>query len=458
MKLKNARLQEIMQLFEREMDRSTFLEEIEQYHESDIADALQLADSNIRKKIYPYFDEELLAEIFTYFDHAASYIEELDLSQAITILNQLDSDDALSILEDIDDQPFKKQLLAKMDKEAFKDIRFIASFPQDTVGHMMSTNFVTIQDHFTIKEAMRSIIEQAQENDNVNTIFVLDDHKQYVGVVHLKDLIIAREYTPLNDIVYTNHPLVYVNDSIEENIEQLKDYGEDFIPVLNQGNKVVGIITIDDIMQAFDEEMGEDYARLAGLQSEEDLNESMITSVKKRMPWLVLLLGLGLVVSSVVGIFEGIVAQVSILILFQSLILDMAGNVGTQSLAVTIRILMDENISGHTKWKFMMKETKIGGTNGFILGVCAFIVVCFYLIVMKHYDFYHGSLIAGCVSFSLFLAMLISAFVGTTIPIIFHKIHIDPAVASGPLITTINDLVAVVTYYGLAGLLLIHLL
>ena len=140
---------------------------------------------------------------------------------------------------------------------------------------------------------------------------------------------------------------------------------------------------------------------------------------------------------------------------FQSLILDMAGNVGTQSLAVTIRVLMDEEISGVEKAKFVLKEMRVGGSNGAILGLLALFFVAIYLHALKGYVWAHAFQVSGIVGFSLFVAMIVSSFIGTIIPIFFHKIKVDPAVASGPLITTVNDLVAVVTYYGLAGLLLV---
>ena len=159
--------------------------------------------------------------------------------------------------------------------------------------------------------------------------------------------------------------------------------------------------------------------------------------------------------SSVIGIFEGVVASVAVVVVFQSLILDMAGNVGTQSLAVTIRVLMDEEISGLEKAKFVLKEMRVGGTNGLILGVLAFVFIAIYLHTLKAYAWMAAFSISGIVGFSLFVAMIVSSFIGTIIPIFFHKIKVDPAVASGPLITTVNDLVAVVTYYGLAGMLLV---
>ena len=177
--------------------------------------------------------------------------------------------------------------------------------------------------------------------------------------------------------------------------------------------------------------------------------------MKKRLPWLIILLFLGMIVSSVVGVFEHVVAVLPIVICFQSLVLDMAGNVGTQSLAVTIRVLMDETLIGKQKLFLLVKEMKIGLLNGGILGIMALALLGIYIHLFKGYTWIGAFGISGCVGISLLVAMVISSLVGTVIPMFFHKIKIDPAVASGPLITTVNDLVAVVTYYGLAFLLLI---
>ena len=174
---------------------------------------------------------------------------------------------------------------------------------------------------------------------------MIDDEDKFYGAIDLKDLIIAREYTDLEDPISHSYPYVKDHEKVADCIEQIKDYAEDSIPVLQEDGTIAGIITSQDIVEAVDDEMGEDYAKLAGLTAEEDLNEKLTESVKKRLPWLIILLFLGMVVSSVVGAFESVVAVIPIVMCFQSLILDMAGNVGTQSLAVTIRVLMDEELT-----------------------------------------------------------------------------------------------------------------
>ena len=428
---------------------------LDDYHENDIADVLPLIDKETRERLYRILGVERLSEVFTYIDDVSEYLDELPLEEAADVLENMDADDAVDALEDIENEDQRQQLMSMMDDESSEDIRLIKSFDSDEIGSIMTTNYVSIPETYTIKEAMRSVVRQAHENDNINTIYIEDSHGKYAGAMELKDLIIARDYVPLESIVSKSYPSVRATAKISDKIEQLKDYAEDSIPVLNDDDEIIGAITADDLIEAVDDEMGDDYAKLAGLTAEEDLHETLLQSMKKRMPWLVLLLGLGLVVSSVVGIFEAIVAQVAIVMCFQSLILDMAGNVGTQSLAVTIRVLMDENISGKQKLQYVLKEMRVGGGNGFLVGTLTLVCVGFYLHFAKGLDYGYSFTVAGCVGLALFLAMIISSLIGTIIPMFFHKIKVDPAVASGPLITTVNDLVAVVTYYGLVGVLLV---
>jgi len=253
----------------------------------------------------------------------------------------------------------------------------------------------------------------------------------------------------------TSYPYAYAKSLIEDYISQIKDYSEDSIPVLDNDNRLIGVITAPDLVGVIEDELNDDYAKLAGLTAEEDLVEPIRMSVRKRLPWLVILLVMGLGVSSVVGLFESIVAQLPIIMCFQSLILDMAGNVGTQSLAVAIRVLMDKQVSGKQQAALVWKESRIGLLNGLILGVLSFVVIGGYLCIQGNSPLFSFA-ISGCLGLAMILAMILSALSGTVIPLFFQKIGIDPAVASGPLITTVNDLVAVISYYGLGWLLLIN--
>ena len=429
------------------------------FHANDIADAMPRLTVQERCKLYRILELDMLSDIFEYTDsdNAAEYVKEMDVKKGAAILSRMETDALVEVLHKID-KAKKKLLFELMDDDVRHDIEMIASFDEDEIGSRMTTNCIIIRENLTVKQAMNSLVEQAAKNDNISTIFVVTESQKFYGAIDLKDLIIARQDSALEDLIVTSYPYVYGHELIDDCIEKLKDYSEDSIPVLNNNNKLLGVITSQSIVDLVDDEMGEDYAKFAGLTAEEDLKEPLKESLKKRLPWLLVLLALGMVVSSVVGLFEQVVSQLTLIMCFQSLILDMAGNVGTQSLAVTIRVLMDESLTGKQKLELVWKEMRIAFSNGLILGVLSFTAIGLYIVVAKGKPFAFAYAVSGCIGAALLLAMVISGAVGTCIPLFFKKINVDPAVASGPLITTVNDLVAVVSYYGLSWILLINVL
>lgn len=447
---------EVLKIFRSNLPKEELIEKISDYHMGDIADAFEKMTSEERKSLYPVLGVERVAEIFSYIEDSEEYIKEINSDKVANLISEMDSDDAVDILEKLSDAD-RKRIVALLDNDAKQDVSMILSYEDDEIGSEMTTNYIVVKKNLTIKEATHQLITQAGENDNINTIYVVDDKGGFYGAIDLKDLIVAREYQSLDELIIKSYPYVKANEKIVDCIEQLKDYAEDSIPVLDDNKHILGVITAHDIVEVVDEELGEDYAKLGGLTAEEDLNETTLQSTKKRLPWLIILLFLGMGVSSVVGMFETVVAVIPIVICFQSLILDMAGNVGTQSLAVTIRVLMDENLKASDKVKLMFKEVRVGFSNGLLLGTMSFIFVGLYIFLFKGNTFGYSFLVSGCVGFSLLASMVISSLVGTLVPMFFSKIKVDPAVASGPLITTINDLVAVVTYYGMVWIFLIDI-
>ncbi len=431
-------------------------EQLRAYHDNDIAQSLKYLNRAERNLLYSGLDAKWLAEIMSYLDDPAPYIEEIGIDKLAEIINEMEADDAVDLWEDIDES-VKVKLRPMLDDEKKMDILLINSYDEDEIGSLITTNYIRIRQNLSIRQAMHELVQQAGENDNITTLYVVDDRGRFCGAIDLKDLIVARENVALESLISYAYPYLLDHEKISDSIEKIKDYAEDSLPVLNKDKKIIGIITAQDVVEAVDDELGEDYAKLAGLSAEEDLNESTKESIKKRLPWLIILLFLGMGVSTVVGAFEGVVAVLPVVICFQSLILDMAGNVGTQSLAVTIRVLMDEQLSGKDKIRLIGKEMKVGFCNGALLGIMALVCLGIYIALFKGYPFATAMLISGCVGIALVVAIVISSLVGTLVPILFHKIKVDPAVASGPLITTVNDLVAVVTYYGLAWLLLLQI-
>lgn len=432
-------------------------ERLMDYHEKDIAEAFGLLNSDERGRLCRILDAETLANVLEYADLWMQYLGELPIHKRVEVLAQLEPAAAAEYLKQLEKEE-RSTILDLLELDTRREILLISSFDEGEIGSKMTTNYISLHQGITVREAMKELVAQAAENDNIGTIYVIDQKDMLVGAIDLKDLIIAREDTDLDEIIMTSYPYVYAGEQTEDCIERLKEYSEDSIPVLDSENRLCGALTAQDVTWLVDEAMGEDYAKLAGLTAEEDLQEPLKESIRKRLPWLVVLLGLGLVVSGVVGLFEEVVASLTLVVCFQSLILDMAGNVGTQSLAITIRVLMDEQLTGRQKLGLVWKEARVGLVNGLLLGTLSFAAIGLYVMWMQGKSAMVAFSVSFCTGIALMVSMLLSSITGTVVPIIFKKCRIDPAVASGPLITTINDLVAVVTYYGLAWLLMIQLL
>lgn len=447
--------EQLIQIVQEADSLKALKEELTNYHENDIAAALERLTENDQRKLLKAIGADRAAEVFAYLDDMSHYLDMIGNEKAADILEEMDADDAIDLLDEMDSER-RAEVEKLLDEDAKKDIDLIASYDEDEIGSRMTTNFILINKTLSIKQAMKELVSQAENNDNISTIYVVNEDGTFYGAIDLNDLIIARAGTDLDTIIVTSYPYVYDHETISDCIEELKDYSEDSIPVLDNTKRVIGVITAFDIVEIVDDEFGEDYAKLAGLVAEEELEEPLIESMKKRLPWLVTLMFLGFLVSSVIGMFETVVQSLALIVCFQSMVLDMSGNVGTQSLAVTIRVLTDGNLTGKQMLRLVFKELRVGFSNGLILGVLSFGVVGLFVMVFMGRSAETAFLVSGCIGIALLLAMMISSMVGTLIPLFFHKIKVDPAVASGPLITTINDLVAVVTYYGLAWMLLIN--
>ena len=426
-------VQEILDIIHSGLPQAELAEKLSDYHENDLADALADLTAEERRKLYAILGVEQVAEIFSYLDDAEPYLKELPPEEAAQVVSHMDSDDAVDALDDLEEEDKEKIVhqMDKVDKDAADDVKLLLSYDEDEIGSCMTTNYICIRKDMTIRQAMSELVKQAGENDNISTLYVVDENEHFYGAIDLKDLIVARADDSLEKLIARSYPYVTDHEKISDSIDRIVDYAERSLPVLNESGKLLGIITSADVVELVNDQMGDDYAKLGGLTSEEDLNEGVFQSVKKRLPWLVALLFLGMLVSSVVGAFESVVAVLPIVICFQSMVLDMAGNVGTQSLAVTIRVLVDENLTTSKKLHLLFKEMRVGLVNGALLAVMALGFLGVYIHFFKAYAWGQAFLLSGCVGISLIVAMVISSLVGTVIPMLFHKIHIDPHQRSG---------------------------
>ena len=449
--------EEIVNIIRSELSDEEIMARLVEYHENDIAGVFEKLEAEEREHLRRILGSEMMSDIVAFLDDAAEYLSEIKADDAAEIIEKMDADDAAEALEELDDETRSEIFDLIEDSDIKEEIELIDSYDDTEFGSRMSTNFISVRRDQTIKGTMRTLVREAAENDNIYTIFVVNEDGSFYGVIDLKELIVARSNVELESLIYTAFPFVYDKDVISENIERLRSYSENLIPVISrETNELIGVITSADIVELVDEERADDYAKLAAMSAEHENDESLFSSMKKRVPWLIALLFMGLVVSAFVGIFEGVVAELPMIVSFQSLILGMAGNVGTQSLAVTVRTLGNSEENSFKKQALtIFRESRVALLNGAVLGTISFLIVSGYLFFFGSYAATFVFAAAGCVGLAMCFAMAVSGLTGAIIPITLYRLGIDPAVASGPLITTVNDLVAVISYYGLAwGLLL----
>ena len=448
-------LQEIIELIKSTSDPAILYDLLSHYHKNDIARSFEYLSPEELENVYKAFDEQELSEIFSYLEDVKEYIEGLEVEQAAEIIELMASDDAVEVLEELDEED-RNEILELMDEEVVDDIELLQSYDDDVIASYMTNNYIAVKKDYTIKQAMKTVVEEASRNDNFTIIYVINEDNTLYGTIELKDLIKARATDNLEDIIKKSYPSILDLTKVQEALIEVKEYEIDSIPVVKSDNVLLGVVTTNDLLELVDDELSDDYAKLAGLSSEEELEESTFLSVKKRIPWLCILLLLGLLISMVMGIFEGAIKAVPAIVFFQSMILGMGGNVGTQSLAVTIRAISDTEITRKEMFRLIFKEIRIAFFNGLLIALISFVVVSLYLIISKTEidPSYQSQYIpifktAAVVSSSLIITMVISGLIGTLIPIVLQKCKVDPAVASGPFITSINDIMAIVIYYGI---------
>ncbi len=460
----DLKIQEILDIITQTESIEELHDSLSHYHSHDIAEVFEFLSEQDLNKIYQCFDEQELSDIFSYIEDAGEYLNDLNKEKAADLIELMDSDDALKILEELEENE-RQEIIELIDEEIREDIELIENYEDDQIGSYMTNNYITINRNATIKKAMRTVVNEASNNDNFTILYVINDDETLYGTIELKDLIKARANEGLEDIIKKSYPAILDTAVVSDVLNEIKEYDMDSIPVVDVNNKFLGVITSNDLIEVIDDELSDDYAKLAGLSGEEELDESTFKSVKKRIPWLCILLILGLIISLVMQVFEAAIVAVPVIVFFQSMILGMGGNVGTQSLAVTIRAISDEEISRKDVARLVFKEIRIAFFNGLLISLVAFIVVTLYLVLSRTvinevHGFYMKDIYktAGVVAVSLLLTMVISGLIGTVTPIILKKCKIDPAVASGPFITSINDITAIVIYYGIALIMFSNLM
>ena len=429
-------------LFENHIDE--FRKEFLAMHTYEQSEYFEDSDEEIRQRIFEVLSPEEVADFFEQLeideDEYESLFDTMDAEYASKVLEDMSYDNAVDIMNKLSKQNIVS-LLTLMKREDAKEIKALLHYEEDTAGGIMTTEYISLKATMPVKEAMMHVKEQAPDAETIYVIFTVNDNKQLAGVLSLRDLIVAENDAYIEDIMSERVISANAADDQEDVAQKMRDYDFIAMPVVDYQDHLLGIITIDDILDVMDEEASEDYSRLAGVSDVDATNDSIIKTARKRLPWLIILTFLGMITATILGSFEDTLSQVALLAAFIPIISGMSGNSGTQSLAVSVRNISTGEIYEQSKFKVALRETGSGFLSGLICSILLFLII----IIL-----YGQPILAVIVGASLTIAMTVGTLVGSMIPLVMDKLKIDPAVASGPFITTINDIVSMLIYFGLA--------
>lgn len=430
-------------------DIDTFRMEFTNLHPYEQATFFVTQNEELRRIIYSFLSPNEMSSIFENLEkeEQTDFITEMHPSYAAMMLSNMFVDDAVDVLNELPSEQIAS-FLALMDKETADEIKSLLHYEEKTAGSIMTTEYVEIKDHLTIREAIQVLKKEAKEAETIYYIFITDADQKLSGIISLRELIVAPDDGYVKDYMVDRVVSVYVEENQEEVAKKMSDYDFIALPVIDHQNHLLGIITVDDIIDVLEEEASDDYSKLAGV-TDMETNPSAWQAAKKRLPWLIVLLFMGMATASLISVFEDTLTQISILAMFIPLIAGMAGNTGTQALAVSVRGIATGELNKQSHFSMLVKEA---GTGLLIGGVCGSLVTA--IVFIWQQQFFLGLLIG----FSLFCTLIVATIAGAFIPLVMEKLNVDPAVASGPFISTINDLISILIYFGMATVFMEYLL
>ncbi|MEB2631735.1 magnesium transporter [Peribacillus frigoritolerans] len=423
------------------------LEELQPY---DIARIFEGLPEKHHTRFLLLLDSEQIAELIQEVEkvHQLKILSKLGIEKSGHVMDLMDNDDLASLLEDL--SPGKiEELLSGMKQEESKIVQNIMNYPTETAGRIMTNRFVWIPQHYSVRESVEKLKIFAEFSETINYLYVIDNDKKLVGVVSYRDLIINYESEKIQDIMYSRVISVSAYEDQEEVARVIERYDFLAIPVVEKNNELLGIVTVDDIIDVVIKEANEDIEKLSASGKAIDFDTKAHVAAYRRLPWLILLLFIGLVSGTIISGFEETLSKVVALAFFMPMIAGMTGNTGTQSLAVVVRGLITSDTDKGVVTRLIIRELKVG----LIIGI-----TCGILISIIAYVWQGNPVLGLVVGSSLVMTLIIGTLAGTIIPLILYKFNIDPAVASGPLITTLNDILSLLIYFGMATMFISKLM
>ena len=437
---------EQVELFVEQQNGKELQRLLSEFHYADIAEILD--ELNLEDAVYviKLLDSETTSDILTELDEdiREKVLENLSAKEIAKEVEELDSDDAADIIAELSEKR-QAEVISKIEDEAHKaEITELLTYDEDTAGGLMAKELVKVYETWTVAGCMRRIRRQAEEVTRVHSIYVVNKEEKLIGRLSLKDLIVAKSEQKIADLVKVNVDYVNVHDDVEDVAKVMAKYDLEAIPVVDKTQTLLGRITIDDIVDVIREEADKDYQLAAGITQDVEADDSIFELTRARLPWLFLGLLGGIGAALIMGDFESILEDYPILFFLTPLIAAMAGNVGVQSSAIIVQGLANDDVKGSVNNR-LIKEMLLAALNGIILALVLFVFV---YIWKSQFD------TALAVSISLIIVIIVAGLIGTFVPLFLDKRGIDPAIATGPFITTSNDIFGILIYFWIAKMII----
>ncbi|AEK23679.1 MULTISPECIES: magnesium transporter [Capnocytophaga] len=416
-------------------------------HYADIAEIIHELDIKDAIYIIRLLDTEKTSDVITELDEdfRDKILENMSAKEIADELIELDTDDAADIISELPENRKTEVISYIEDVEHAKDIVELLRYDEDTAGGLMAKELVRVNENWNVLKCVKEMREQAEFVKRVHSIYVVDDNDVLKGRLSLKDLLTTSTRSNIKDIYIPKVDYVYVTDTAEDVARIMAKYDLEAIPVVDEMKRLVGRITIDDVVDVIKEEAEKDYQLAAGITHDVEADDSIWKLTKARLPWLLIGMFGGLGAASIINGFQGAMERFPVLLIFIPLIQATAGNVGVQSSAIVVQGLANDSIDGEI-WGRLFKEFLLGLINGLAIATV--------VILVSHFAFQTSYLISLTVAVALVTVIINAAVIGTFIPIFLHKRGIDPAVATGPFITTSNDVLGILIYFSIAKIIL----
>ena len=444
-KLTDELLEEIRELIGDSKDAAlqTMMKEFHYADIAEIADELEVEEATYLIKL---LDSEKTSDILAemHEDIREAVLKNLTAKEIAGELAELDTDDAADIINELPKELVQEVISEIEDREHAKDIVDLLRYEEDSAGGLMAKELVKVNENWTVTTCVKEMRAQAENVTRVHSIYVVDDEDKLKGRLSLKDLLTAPAKSHIREIYIPKVDSVNVNEKGEEVARVMSKYDLEAIPVVDEIGRLVGRITIDDIVDVIREEADKDYQMAAGISQDVEVSDSIWILTRARLPWLILGLFGGLGAAAIMGTFEDMIAEHAVLFYFTPLIAAMAGNVGVQSSAIVVQGLANDDLKGSVR-NHLLKEMLLALLNGFILAI---------LLLLFTWVWKGAFETALAISLSLIVVIVVAGFIGTFVPLFLHKRNIDPAIATGPFITTSNDIFGILIYFWIAKIIL----